>query len=107
MTDTADAFALDPALRAMLMEASSATVSIQLLKRGFRFAAIGGGRPLNPLACRFVGPAYTLRFLPAREDLATPPTLTPAANPQRAPIQATPPPAVLAIYAQRETRAAT
>ncbi len=107
MTDTADAFTLDPALRAMLMEASSATVSIQLLKRGLRFAAIGGVRPLNPLACRFVGPAYTLRFIPAREDLATPASIAQGDNPQRVAIEAIPPDAVLVIDAQRETRAGT
>src|SRR6266851_241804 len=107
MTDTEDAFTLDPTLRAMLMEASSATVSIQLLKRGLRFAAIGGVRPLNPLACRFVGPAYTLRFIPAREDLATPASIAQGDNPQRVAIEAIPPDAVLVIDAQRETRAGT
>jgi len=82
MTDAS--FDLDPAIRTQLEETSSATVSIQLLKRGFRFAGIAGVRPLNPRATRFVGPAYTLRFIPAREDLATPASIALADNPQRA-----------------------
>jgi regulator of RNase E activity RraA len=107
MTEAVAAFDLDPAIRAQLDETSSATVSIQLLKRGFRFAAIGAVRPLNPQACRFVGPAYTLRFIPAREDLATPASIARDDNPQRVSIEAIPPNAVLVIDAQRETRAGT
>jgi regulator of RNase E activity RraA len=107
MTEPAAVFDLDPAIRAQLDETSSATVSIQLLKRGLRFAAIGGVRPLNPQACRFVGPAYTLRFIPAREDLATPASVARDDNPQRVAIEACPPGGVLVIDAQRETRAGT
>ena len=42
------------------MYASTATVSMQMLKRGFRNSAVNGVRPLNPNATRLVGPAYTL-----------------------------------------------
>ena len=107
MTDTAASFDLDPAIRAQLEETSSATVSIQLLKRGFRFTGISHVRPLNPRASRFVGPAYTLRFIPAREDLATPASIAQADNPQRISIEDIPAGAVLVIDAQRETRAGT
>src|SRR5262249_16893367 len=62
MTQSDDLFTLDPTIRAQLMEASAATVSIQLLKRGFRCAAVQNVRPVNPAATRFVGPAWTLRF---------------------------------------------
>jgi len=54
--------------------ASTATVSMQMLKRGFRNSAVNGVRPLNPKATRLVGPAYTLRFIPGGEDLDKPPT---------------------------------
>ena len=60
------------------MYASTATVSMQMLKRGFRNSAVNGVRPLNPKATRLVGPAYTLRYIPGREDLDKPPTPTPA-----------------------------
>ena len=48
---------------------STATVSMQLLKRGLRAVFIGGIAPLTPSQPRIAGPAYTLRFLPFREDL--------------------------------------
>lgn len=50
--------------------ASTATVSMQMLKRGFRNVAVNGGKPLNPAAARIVGPAHTLRYIPSREDIA-------------------------------------
>ena len=49
--------------------ASTATVSMQMLKRGFRNVAVNGVKPLNPAAARIVGPAFTLRYIPSREDI--------------------------------------
>src|SRR5690606_26618333 len=43
-----------------------------LLKKGLRNVWMRGTRPLRPGQGRVVGPAFTLRFVPAREDLATP-----------------------------------
>ncbi len=54
-----------------LATVSAATVSMQLLKRGIRNASMTGPRPLDPAGPRVAGPAFTLRFLPMREDLAT------------------------------------
>jgi regulator of RNase E activity RraA len=54
---------------------STATLTMQLLKRGLRNCFIKGPRPLDPGNCRFVAEAYTLRFLPMREDLSTPEVL--------------------------------
>ena len=51
---------------------STATLTSVLMKRGLRNTFIGGIHPLNKDAPRMVGPAFTLRFVPAREDLATP-----------------------------------
>lgn len=107
MTDTTQLFTLDAATRAQLLEASTATVSIQLLKRGFRFASINGVRPLNRSAARFAGPAYTLRFIPAREDLATPASGARPDNPARLAIEEVPAGAVLVIDARGDTRAGT
>jgi regulator of RNase E activity RraA len=102
-----DPFTIDPALRAQLLEASTATLSIQMLKRGFRYSAVNGVKALNQAATRFAGPAYTLRFIPAREELAVPGSVGRADNPQRAAIEETPAGAVLVIDAQRDTRAGT
>jgi regulator of RNase E activity RraA len=54
-----------------LSSVSSATVSTVLLKKGLRNVWIRGTTPLSPGQPRLIGPAFTLRFLPYREDLAT------------------------------------
>ena len=51
---------------------STATVTTVLLKKGLRNTWLRGTRPLAPDQPRVVGRAFTLRFVPAREDLATP-----------------------------------
>jgi regulator of RNase E activity RraA len=58
-------------LRAALGAVSTATVTTILLKKGIRRAFMQGPKPLAPFP-RLVGPAFTMRFIPAREDLATP-----------------------------------
>lgn len=51
---------------------STATLTTVLLKRGLRNVWMRGALPLRSGQARVVGPAFTLRFVPAREDLATP-----------------------------------
>jgi len=51
---------------------STATITTVLLKKGLRNIWVRGARPLVSGQTRLVGPAFTLRFVPAREDLATP-----------------------------------
>ena len=51
---------------------TTATLSTLLLKKGLRNVWIRGARPLKDGQPRIVGRAFTLRFVPAREDLATP-----------------------------------
>jgi regulator of RNase E activity RraA len=60
--------ALYEALRAI----TTATITTILLKKGIRRCWMNGPRPLVPGGARLVGPAFTLRFVPVREDLATP-----------------------------------
>jgi len=57
---------------ATLSRVTTATITTVLLKKGLRNVWMRGTRPLNPGHARIVGPAFTLRFVPAREDLATP-----------------------------------
>jgi regulator of RNase E activity RraA len=59
-------------LVATLRSVSTATVTTILLKKGVRRTWMQGPKPLEPGYQRAVGPAFTLRFVPAREDLATP-----------------------------------
>jgi regulator of RNase E activity RraA len=57
---------------ATLANVTTATLTTLLLKKGLRNVWMRGTRPLNPGQPRLVGRAFTLRFVPAREDLATP-----------------------------------
>jgi regulator of RNase E activity RraA len=56
----------------ILKGVTTATLTTILLKKGLRNVWMRGTRPLRPGQPRLVGPAFTLRFVPAREDLATP-----------------------------------
>jgi regulator of RNase E activity RraA len=56
----------------ILSGVSTATITTILLKKGLRNVWMRGTRPLGPNQPRIVGTAFTLRFVPAREDLATP-----------------------------------
>ncbi len=67
---------IDATLLADLARVSTATLTTVLLKKGLRNVWIRGAAPLRPRSHgtgpRVVGPAFTMRFVPAREDLATP-----------------------------------
>jgi regulator of RNase E activity RraA len=56
----------------ILAAVTTATITTILLKKGLRNVWMRGTRPLRPGEQRRVGRAFTLRFVPAREDLATP-----------------------------------
>lgn len=60
------------AIIATLKGVSTATITTILLKKGLRNVWMRGPRVLQQGQPRLVGPAFTLRFIPAREDLATP-----------------------------------
>src|SRR6201992_372641 len=63
---------LTPEAIATLSRVSTATITTVLLKKGLRNVWLRGSRPLRPGQPRLGGAAFTLRFVPAREDLATP-----------------------------------
>lgn len=63
---------LDETAREKLSAIATATLTTVLLKKGLRNVWLRGTRPVRPGQKRQVGPAFTLRFVPAREDLATP-----------------------------------
>jgi len=63
---------LTPEAAATLSRVTTATITTVLLKKGLRNVWLRGARPLRAGQPRLVGPAFTLRFVPAREDLATP-----------------------------------
>jgi regulator of RNase E activity RraA len=63
---------LDASARQTLLGIGVGTITTILLKKGLRNIWMRGTLPLRPGQERIVGPAFTLRFIPAREDLATP-----------------------------------
>ncbi|WP_300296209.1 ribonuclease activity regulator RraA [Ferrovibrio sp.] len=63
---------LDARIKAALELVTTATLTTVLLKKGLRNVWLRGAKPLTPQDRRIVGEAFTLRFVPAREDLATP-----------------------------------
>lgn len=67
-----DPLPLDPGVRQALRTVTTATLTTVLLKKGLRNVWLRGARPQRAEQPRLVGRAFTLRFVPAREDLATP-----------------------------------
>ena len=95
---------LDPQAVAALSAVSTATLTTVLLKKGLRNVWMRGTRPLQPGQPRIVGPAFTLRFVPAREDLATPESWSSPTS-TRAAIEAMPPGCVAVVDAMGVTDA--
>jgi regulator of RNase E activity RraA len=93
--------------REALAKVSTATLTTVLFKRGLRNAFIQGVFLLNRQAPRMVGEAYTLRFIPAREDLDQLGAFEGRGHPQREAIEACPPGQVLVMDARRDAAAAT
>jgi regulator of RNase E activity RraA len=63
---------MSDALFDLLRKVTTATITTMLLKKGIRRCWMNGPKPLVPSGERLVGRAFTLRFVPVREDLATP-----------------------------------
>jgi regulator of RNase E activity RraA len=72
MTPDTPPMDLDPKSVAILSQVTTATLTTVLLKKGLRNLWLRGARPIRTGQPRLVGRAFTLRFVPAREDLATP-----------------------------------
>ena len=87
-----------------LRSVSTATLTTVLLKKGLRNVWMRGTRPLKPGLPRLVGPAFTLRFVPAREDLATPASWASPIS-TRAAIEAMPAGAIAVVDAMGTTDA--
>ena len=93
--------------RQMLMKVSVATLCTAAFKRGLRQQFIQNVQRLNPNLPNMVGEAYTLRYIPAREDLNTIDVFKDRAHPQRKAVEECPPGAVLVIDCRGDARAAS
>ena len=98
---------LTPALRAALKTVSTATLCTALFKRGLRNQFIQDVRPLQSNPGTMVGEAFTLRYIPAREDLNPITVFQDPNHPQRQAIEQCPPGAVLVIDSRKDARAAS
>jgi regulator of RNase E activity RraA len=98
---------LKPATRDKLKTISTPTVATALFKRGFRNQAIQNVHPLSPGQPTLVGPAFTLRYMPAREDLNRLEVFRDRGHPQRKAIEDCPPGAVLVMDSRKDARAAS
>jgi regulator of RNase E activity RraA len=96
-----------PETREKLKTVSTATLTTALFKRGLRNQFLQDVHPLNPDGARMVGEAFTLRYIPAREDLNTITVFQDRAHPQRKAIEECPEGAVMVIDSRKDARAAS
>ncbi len=90
--------------REALSEVATATLTTVMIKKGVRTTWIAGAKPFSATKKRIVGPAFTLRFIPAREDLATPAAWS-SPRSTRAAIEDMPEGCICVIDARGETAA--
>ncbi|MCC6777019.1 MAG: ribonuclease activity regulator RraA [Hyphomicrobiales bacterium] len=93
--------------RRKLSAVSTATLTTVLFKRGFRNTFIQGIHRINPAAPAMVGPAYTMRYIPAREDLDHLGVFEDRSHPQRKGVEECPPGCVFVIDSRRNPAAAS
>ena len=98
---------LSAATRQKLKQVSVATLCTALYKRGLRNQFIQDVHPLNPAHGNMVGEAFTLRYMPAREDLNPLSVFQDRAHPQRKAVEDCPPDAVMVIDSRKDPRAAS
>lgn len=98
---------IQPDTVALLARASTATIQSQLFRRGLRNTFLYGLAPINPRAGGFVGEAFTLRYIPAREDLDVMEIFDDPAHPQRLAIEKVAAGQVLVMDCRQNPRAAS
>ena len=98
---------LNSETRKKLLDVSTATLCTALFKKGLRNQFIQDVHPLNPNQANMVGEAYTLRYIPAREDLNTIEVFKNPGHPQRLAIEECPAGSVLVIDSRKDARAAS
>jgi regulator of RNase E activity RraA len=94
----------DEVLFELLRGVSTATLTTVLLKKNLRKTWMRGTRPLRPDQNRLVGRAFTMRFVPAREDMATPESWS-SPKSTRGAIEAMPPGSIAVIDAMGSSEA--
>jgi regulator of RNase E activity RraA len=103
MTD----YVLSETTRAKLKKISTASIATALYKRGLRNQFIQGVVPVSPKSDTMVGQAFTLRYIPAREDRNPMTVFRNPDHPQRVAMETCPPGHVLVMDARKDARAAS
>ncbi|KQT13379.1 ribonuclease activity regulator RraA [Ramlibacter sp. Leaf400] len=98
---------MKPETRDKLKTVSCATLCTALFKRGLRNQFIQDVRPLNATLPNMVGEAFTLRYIPAREDLNPITVFQDRQHPQRQAVEQCPPGAVMVFDSRKDARAAS
>lgn len=99
--------AMNPETKKKLMQVSTPTLCTALFKRGLRNQYIQDVHRLNPSLPNMVGEAFTLRYIPAREDLNQLSVFQDRTHPQRVAVEQCPEGAVLMIDSRKNPRAAS
>lgn len=99
--------AMNPDTKNKLMQVSTPTLCTALFKRGLRNQYIQDVHRLNPSLPNMVGEAFTLRYIPAREDLNQLTVFQDRTHPQRVAVEQCPEGAVLMIDSRKNPRAAS
>jgi regulator of RNase E activity RraA len=98
---------MKPEARSILEKTSTASIATMLFKRGLRNQFIQSVRRLGTSRKRMVGPAYTLRHIPAREDLNPIEVFRDPGHPQRRAVEEVPPGHVLIMDCRQDATAAS
>jgi regulator of RNase E activity RraA len=107
MTSTTELKPLPEGVLDNLRQVSTSTIATQLYKRGFRQPQMLGVRPLSTVADGFVAEAFTMRFIPAREDVNTLDPYRSGNTLQWDAFESVPPGHVLVVDSRGDTRAAS
>jgi len=98
---------LKPTTRNKLLKVSTATIATCLYKKGLRNQYIQNVKPLKKGKPTMVGAAFTLRYIPAREDLNPIRVFRDPNHPQRIAVETCPKGSVLVIDSRKNARAAS
>jgi len=93
--------------REKLLHVSVATLATLMFKKGLRNQVIQDVRPVKAKGKNMVGPAFTVRYIPAREDLNTLEEFKNPEHPQRHGVETCPPGAVFVMDSRKDARAAS
>ena len=100
-------YVLSNETRNKLKGVATPTIATALFRRGLRNQFIQDVRPISPKKANMVGQAFTLRYIPAREDLNTLEVFRNPEHPQRAAVEQCPPGFVLVMDSRKDARAAS